>query len=325
MFHLPRRSHFVFVNLLKQFKGSDASNVHDEEPGEDEIEFSDDEAEAAYRSRLKHKRGRERSMSASSSRHSTPVPSQMRDQDMMTESVLNKSAFDEHGPYDLDYGAGPSRPTPKPYDDPYSITFSTSNPEGSTTDSRMGERSERPVTSKDGNHFHSSQARVRGRGRGRGKRITSHSQSAFARDGSHRHFTSAASPRIDTYDPRSPQESFPTPFMRAQGNQAFTFTPSGNAGSTWGYPEPSFGQSQNQQSYMFPGQSYQASYVPPSTFVQPHINPRFASAFGFQLGPSTTSSTTNLSAIGATPQDWMEQWTAPSTDVSEPKPEQPGT
>lgn len=30
-------------------KGSDASNVHDEEVGEDEVEFSDDEAEAAYK------------------------------------------------------------------------------------------------------------------------------------------------------------------------------------------------------------------------------------------------------------------------------------
>jgi H/ACA ribonucleoprotein complex non-core subunit NAF1 len=38
-------------------KGSDASNVHDEEPADDELEFSDDEAEAAYRSHLKRKCG----------------------------------------------------------------------------------------------------------------------------------------------------------------------------------------------------------------------------------------------------------------------------
>lgn len=43
------------MNQLKRLKGSDASNVHDEEPGEDEIEFSDDEAEAVHRSRLKQK------------------------------------------------------------------------------------------------------------------------------------------------------------------------------------------------------------------------------------------------------------------------------
>jgi len=55
VFHVPTRSRFVFVRAIKAIKGSDASNVHDEEPGEEELEFSDDEAEAAYRSRLKRK------------------------------------------------------------------------------------------------------------------------------------------------------------------------------------------------------------------------------------------------------------------------------
>ena len=55
VFHVPTRSRFVFVNQIKAFRGSDASNVHDEEPADDELEFSDDEAEAAYRSRLKRK------------------------------------------------------------------------------------------------------------------------------------------------------------------------------------------------------------------------------------------------------------------------------
>lgn len=45
----------MFVNQIKAFKGSDASNVHDEEVGDDEIEFSDDEKEAEYKSRLKRK------------------------------------------------------------------------------------------------------------------------------------------------------------------------------------------------------------------------------------------------------------------------------
>jgi H/ACA ribonucleoprotein complex non-core subunit NAF1 len=55
VFHVPTRSRFVFVNQIKALRGSDASNVHDEEPADDELEFSDDEAEAAYRSRLKRK------------------------------------------------------------------------------------------------------------------------------------------------------------------------------------------------------------------------------------------------------------------------------
>lgn len=39
-----------------QMKGSDASNLYDEEPGENEIEFSDDEEEVAYRRDLKQRK-----------------------------------------------------------------------------------------------------------------------------------------------------------------------------------------------------------------------------------------------------------------------------
>lgn len=55
VFHVPLRSNFVFLREIKRLKGSDASNVHDEEPAEDELEFSDDEAEAAHRQRMKKK------------------------------------------------------------------------------------------------------------------------------------------------------------------------------------------------------------------------------------------------------------------------------
>jgi H/ACA ribonucleoprotein complex non-core subunit NAF1 len=55
VFHLPNRSNFVFLNQLKKWKGSDASNVYDEEPAQDELEFSDDEEEAAFRSQRKRK------------------------------------------------------------------------------------------------------------------------------------------------------------------------------------------------------------------------------------------------------------------------------
>ena len=49
VFHVPCKSFYVFVQQIKHLKGSDASNVHDEEPGEDELEFSDDEQEAAHK------------------------------------------------------------------------------------------------------------------------------------------------------------------------------------------------------------------------------------------------------------------------------------
>ena len=49
VYHVPQRSNFVFLDYLKMLRGSDASNIHDEEPGEDEMEFSDDEQEAAFK------------------------------------------------------------------------------------------------------------------------------------------------------------------------------------------------------------------------------------------------------------------------------------
>jgi H/ACA ribonucleoprotein complex non-core subunit NAF1 len=61
VFHVPTRSKYVFVAELSRLRGSDASNVHDEEPGDHELEFSDDEAEARHRAKVK-----ERSVSFSS-------------------------------------------------------------------------------------------------------------------------------------------------------------------------------------------------------------------------------------------------------------------
>jgi H/ACA ribonucleoprotein complex non-core subunit NAF1 len=37
-------------------RSSDASNMHDEEPAEDEVEYSDDEAEAEAKQKLKQRK-----------------------------------------------------------------------------------------------------------------------------------------------------------------------------------------------------------------------------------------------------------------------------
>jgi len=56
VFYVPSHSTFVFTQPLRGMKGSDASNFHDEEVGEDELDFSDDEAEAEYKRKQKQKR-----------------------------------------------------------------------------------------------------------------------------------------------------------------------------------------------------------------------------------------------------------------------------
>lgn len=53
VFYVDSHSTFVFTQPLKNMKGTDASNIHDEEVGEDELEFSDDEAEAEYKRQKK--------------------------------------------------------------------------------------------------------------------------------------------------------------------------------------------------------------------------------------------------------------------------------
>ncbi|KAI4094469.1 MAG: hypothetical protein LQ344_002218 [Seirophora lacunosa] len=56
IFNVEQHSHYVFTQNIKAFKGSDASNIHDEEVGDDELEFSDDEAEAEHKRRVKQER-----------------------------------------------------------------------------------------------------------------------------------------------------------------------------------------------------------------------------------------------------------------------------
>ena len=56
VYYVVQHSTTVFTQPLKAFKGSDASNLHDEEVGDDELEFSDDEAEAEHKRQIKQQR-----------------------------------------------------------------------------------------------------------------------------------------------------------------------------------------------------------------------------------------------------------------------------
>ena len=56
VYYVVPHSTYVFTQPLKGLKGSDASNFHDEEVGDEEMEFSDDEKEAEHKRQLKLKR-----------------------------------------------------------------------------------------------------------------------------------------------------------------------------------------------------------------------------------------------------------------------------
>ncbi|RMZ82659.1 hypothetical protein DV738_g1618, partial [Chaetothyriales sp. CBS 135597] len=73
IFYVADHSNFVFTQPLKGAKGSDASNFHDEEVGDDEMEFSDDEKEAEHKRMLKlRKKGVD--VESLGSTHSGPHP-----------------------------------------------------------------------------------------------------------------------------------------------------------------------------------------------------------------------------------------------------------
>jgi len=324
VFHVPAKSRFVFVSQIKAFKGSDASNVYDEEPADDELEFSDDEAEAVYRSRLKRKcgaflsfhfeylififvrRGESRSLSVANSRQSTPNPSQMRDQELADEMYLSRNAYDAHGPYDVDFdsgaAAGPSRPPPIPYDDPYGDDYTASVAEPSN----IGSASSFDSKQSPGRSFgsgrgydrgeHQGRGRVRGRGRDRGGQ---RDKGKGGRGGggyrsSHQHSDRKDAPtEFDDSGSRTTRSLSPTSLAiaRATGQVPYNglqhqhvqqqqslspMYPDHVNGGSWGY---SHIQPQHQYEYMRPYQRQQA-HIP---LVQPHINPRFASAFGITV------------------------------------------
>lgn len=69
VFYLPAQSTYVMTRHLRLLKGSDASNIYDEEVGDDEVDYSDDEAEAEAKRRAKATR------SGKTDESGNPVPS----------------------------------------------------------------------------------------------------------------------------------------------------------------------------------------------------------------------------------------------------------
>ncbi|KAI0640066.1 Gar1/Naf1 RNA binding region-domain-containing protein [Trametes polyzona] len=351
VYHVPDRSNYVFVRQLRQFKGSDASNVHDEEPGEDEIEFSDDEQEAAHKRAIAQRREQSRARSVASSRHTTPVPSRMRDQDM-TDDPYGGSSYEQSLSYnDMDFGAGPSRPAPIPYDDPYSDSYGAAPPSGAPAADDAPSSPSRSTTS-DGGRADRGGGRGRGRGagarggvprrddpgrgRGRGRRQNDRGRGR-GRDRAGGDFRSPSDPRSgrqgqpqSEYDPRSGSRPLsPTSLAIARatgyGNGAQpdapdAYSPIQHEGAAgWGYPQNAM-------------QGYDFSFGYQYPQVQPHINPRFAGNFnmpgmgmsvgmgypyGGQAGYGQGTAGYGMGAYGAEGGGWnggSREWTGPSQD-----------
>jgi H/ACA ribonucleoprotein complex non-core subunit NAF1 len=260
----------------------------------------------------------------------------MHDQDLIDDFSLGANAYDDRGYNDYDFSsAGPSRPAPIPYDDPYSneydagaldsITAQSGAVEGpSEIGDRMtttrGRGQGRGVRGQHRGNARDSGGRGRGRGRGRG-----HGRGWVDRgdryDGNQSASQQPAVQPEEPYDPRTPRPLSPTSLAiaRATGqlSDGSTFTsetaepiqhatvPMSNLPSAWQFQQS---QMQAQHHLQFGAQQ---------PFVQPHINPRFASQFGMNLGfmqpqfyPQYGHGSFDLNSTrgGLSDGNWADQW-----------------
>ena len=277
-----------------------------------------------------------------SSRHNTPSPSQMRDQDLLDDVILEGNAYDEHGPYDLDFNAGPSRPPPIPYDDPYadeyppaaSVSTIPSWSASSPSPNHSEHRTSVHGTRHDRAHEQGlGRGRGRGWGRGRGRendRLRSGRQiradstrSQRSNSASETSWDVARSPDA-SYDPPIPRPLSPTSLTIAHAtgqlpdglNMSMPHLHVNN--ETWSYQDTRFHQGTSLHFYT-------QGFPPP--FVQPHINPRFASAFGLHMNmnmgliqpqQNDIYERTNLHSISPLQtSDQTDQWAVPTGAIDE--------
>ena len=221
-----------------------------------------------------------RSGSRASSRASTPGAPARRDYDHFDYTFRGNNPYDEHGAYDMNYGAGPSRPPPIPYDDPYSDSFTSVSADGDGGGStifnnirndtgRQGSDSIRPARmSLDGSgtsghtNDRNSEPEHRHHGRGRGRGGSRNRQSDRGRRGrgkgalqhSQRHHTYPQQAGSYDYPGLTPPSGLLDPYSHQRGY---------GGGEEWNY----------------------GGFGPQNTFpgVQPHINPKFANQLGFNF------------------------------------------
>ncbi|ROT42175.1 NAF1-domain-containing protein [Sodiomyces alkalinus F11] len=107
VFYPVNHASYVFTQPLRNLKGSDASNIHDEEVGDEEMEFSDDEKEAEYKRQVKQKKREGKAARGGASRGGGREPHPLRNEvkpDATTSSGLNYDDEDD----------GPYKPLPRP-------------------------------------------------------------------------------------------------------------------------------------------------------------------------------------------------------------------
>jgi H/ACA ribonucleoprotein complex non-core subunit NAF1 len=264
----------------------------------------------------------------------------MHDQDLIDDFSLGASVYNDRGYNDYDFSsAGPSRPAPIPYDDPYSNEYDAGALDGATLegvvvqsdaidgpseiDDRMTRRRGRGRGM--GGHHRGDMRRDSG-GRGRGRGWVDRGRGRGRYNGHQSASRQPVAQLDEPYDPRMPRPLSPTSLAiaRATGqlsdgstfaseNEPIPHTaPMSHLPNTWQFQQS---QMQAQQHLSFGTQQQ---------FVQPHINPRFAAQFGIDLGFMQPqfypqyghgSFGLNNTAGGLSDRDWADQWTVHGGDT----------
>lgn len=274
IFYVESHSEFVFTQPLKGMKGSDASNFHDEEVAEDEIEFSDDEAEAEYKRRLKQKKKEKKDNRGDSGKpKNAPGPSPLG------RGELNYDDDDDDG------GDKAAEDGYTPLARPKNYHEMMNNPEAHTESSPSFQNNR-------GNFRGRGRGRAgfdRGSGRGRGndRRGRGNYHNNYSLENSHRSDYSSENPAPSQYQNYSaPAAAFPAQQYAPQ-------YPSFPQPHQQQPQFPQFGQAQTTAMPQFPFQMpyqqnpYQQNAYQPNPYQNvpagAHINPAFFAALQQQL------------------------------------------
>ena len=270
VYHAPALSNFVFTQALRHFKGSDASNIHDEEVAEDDREFSDDEEEREFKkSRKRQQKGKQPPQSQPQSQPQTqPSPVLVTTPtSQSTKSPSTNSSF-----------AVPYRPLKRP--DHLLMTASTTP--SSDAPSRNGSSSARsefspPPLNHHHHHHHPQQQeqqhqqqRKQGRQRGKDRRRPQQQASFPNRNHQHDQLYSPLPPQpypmphySQVYEPL--QSQFMPPMYPPQPNIYLPYPP----------PQQPLQQQHPPPAYYPPQQHQQSPSAPPMPAHGMFINPAF--------------------------------------------------
>ncbi|KAH8680761.1 Gar1/Naf1 RNA binding region-domain-containing protein [Xylariales sp. PMI_506] len=243
IYYTPEHATFVFTEPLKGLRGTDASNLHDEEIGDEEIEFSDDEKEAAHKREQKEKRRARHGGRGGGGSSSRGAPGAAQDASAGSNSLK----------YDDDDEDGPYRPLSRP------SNFGQAAPGTFTHGSTPGQEQPQSGTFRGGRG---------GRGRGRPHDRGNRGGRGGQRGGSGH----SLPPRTQGYTPQPQQQAYPSfPIPPPQvGNQGYPIPPpppqffGAAAGGQQPFPFPAWPQNPSSATPVF--------VPPPPQFQQPAQN-----------------------------------------------------